>query len=289
MKNKRLGKGLEALIPQIAEDESEARRDQLAEVETSSVRANPHQPRVDFDRKGLDELKSSILENGVIQPITVRRVDSGYELIAGERRLRAVQELGVPSIPAYVMDVTSDDQMLELALVENIQREDLNPIELAKAYQQLQIKYGLTQESVAKKVGKDRATVANCIRLLKLPEVIQNSLQKDEINMGHARALMGLSSTGEQIKVWRKTVKQGWSVRQVEAFVSKSAGNAKKGKRPDAEKSPYLIELEDRLRAILTTQVRVRFSGGGKGRIEIAYFSDEDLERLLEMFYRMEE
>lgn len=288
MKNKRLGKGLEALIPQIAEDETEARQDQLAEVETSAVRANPHQPRVDFDRKGLDELKSSILENGVIQPITVRRVDSGFELIAGERRLRAVQELGFPRIPAYVMDVTSDDQMLELALVENIQREDLNPIELAKAYQQLQKKYGLTQEDVAKKVGKDRATVANSIRLLKLPEVIQNSLQNDEINMGHARAMMGLSSPGEQIQVWRKAVKQGWSVRQVEAFVSKSVMEPKKAKRTDAARSPYLVELEDRLREILSTQVRVRFSGGGRGKIEIAYFSDEDLERLLELFYRME-
>lgn len=287
MANKRLGKGLEALIPQIAEDQSEVAGGQLAEVETAKVRANPHQPRTEFDRKGLDELKSSILENGVIQPITVRRVDSGFEVIAGERRLRAVQELGYPHIPAYVMDVTSDDQMLELALVENIQREDLNPIELAKAYQQLQKEYGLTQEAVAKKVGKDRATVANCIRLLKLPEVIQNSLQKDEINMGHARALMGLPSPGVQIQVWRKVVKQGWNVRQVEDHVRKSAESGKKGKGKEAVRSPYLIELEDRLRGILSTQVRVRFSGGGKGKIEIAYFSDEDLERLLEMFYRM--
>ena len=288
MKNKRLGKGLEALIPQISEEESGKRVESLSEIEVARVRANPHQPRTIFEKKGLEELKQSILENGVIQPITVRKVDSEFELIAGERRLRAVQELGYGTIPAFVMDVASDDQMLELALVENIQREDLNPIELANAYQRLQKEYGLTQDDVAKKVGKDRATVANFIRLLKLPEIIQNSIRQNEISMGHARAFMGLSSPGAQIQLWRKVVKQGWSVRKVEEVVRKATEEKKGDKPKGAGRSPYLVEMEDRLRSILGTQVKVRFTGQGKGRIEIAYFSDEELERVLELIYRIE-
>jgi len=219
MKSKRLGKGLEALIPQISDDEETAHDRSLSEVEVASVHANPYQPRSDFDQKGLNELKQSISENGVIQPITIRKSDGGYELIAGERRLRAVRELGYDRIPAFVMEVDSEDQMLELALVENIQREDLNPIELARAYQMLQNEYGLTQEKVAQKVGKDRATVANFVRLLKLPKVVQESLQNRELSMGHARTLMGLSTQGEQLQLWRKTIKQGWSVRRLEEAV----------------------------------------------------------------------
>jgi ParB family chromosome partitioning protein len=289
MKSKRLGRGLEALIPQISPEDEEKREDMLFEVNVTSVHANPFQPRSDFDQKGLNELKQSISENGVIQPITVRRSNGDYELIAGERRLRAVRELGYERIPAYVMEVDSDDQMLELALVENIQREDLNPIELARAYQMLQNEYGLTQENVAQKVGKDRATVANFVRLLKLPKVIQESLQNRELSMGHARALMGLPTQGEQLQLWRKTIKQGWSVRKLEETVRQQAekdASSPKDDRP--EHSPYKKELEDTFRSIFGTQVRIR-SSGTKEKIEIFYYSDDDLERIRELFDKLSE
>ena len=287
MKNRRLGKGLEALIPQISSEDERLHGDRLFEVEVAKVRANPFQPRTEFDRRGLEELKQSILENGVIQPITLREIDGAFELIAGERRLRAVQELGFMKIPAFVIDVTSDDKMLEMSLVENIQREDLNPIEVAKAYQQLLRKHGLTQEVVAKKVGKDRATVANFIRLLKLPREIQNSLRKGEISMGHARALMGLSSAGNQIQIWRKTVKQGWRVRKVEKVVRDRLEGSGEGKnKAIPKKSSYLVEMEDELRSIFGTQVFVKPTSRG-GKIEVSYYSDEDLVRIVELLYKI--
>jgi ParB family chromosome partitioning protein len=259
MKSKRLGRGLEALIPQMTPEEAETRGESLSQVLVSQVRANPQQPRSVFDRQKLEELKQSILENGLIQPITVRSVKEGYELIAGERRLRAVQELSIHQIPAYVMDVESEEQLLELALIENIQRDDLNALEVAHAYDRLQKEYNLTQEAVARKVGKDRATVANFIRLLKLPEPIQDSLKKEEISMGHARAIMGLNSRSEQIQVWRRAVKDG-----------------------SLPKEPGLVSLEDRLRSILGSRVIIRPAGQG-GKIEITYFSKDDLDRLMDL------
>lgn len=286
MKNKRLGRGLEALIPQVSPDEDPVRRESLAEINVAKVRANPYQPRMEFNGHGLGELKQSILENGIIQPITVRKADDGFELIAGERRLRAVQELGFKRIPAYVIEVTSEDQMLELALVENIQREDLNPIDLALAYRRLQKEYGLTQEDVAKKVGKDRTTIANFVRLLKLPEVIQKSLRKDEIAIGHAKAFMGLSSLGEQIQVWRRVVKHGWSVRKVEEAVRDELADAsvKKEKRIQ-ERPSYMVEIEEKLRSALGTRVHLKSAGSG-GKIEISYYSDEDLDRIVDSIFR---
>lgn len=285
---KRLGRGLEALIPSV-EPESEKQGESLLNIEVARIRMNPKQPRTDFDPQGLEELKQSILENGVIQPITVRPKDDGYELISGERRLRAVMELGYEKIPAYILPVESDEKMLELALVENIQREDLNPIELAKAYEKLQTEYGLTQEEVAQKVGKDRATVANFIRLLKLPEAIQESLSKGEITMGHARALMGLSSPTDQLQLWKKILAKGLNVRQVEEAVRTSMGS-----KPGAKKEtgshvpPFVQEIEDRIRKILGTQIKVHYSPKG-GKIEIHYYSDEDLDRILELLSKIEE
>ncbi len=285
MKSKRLGRGLEALIPQVPEEERIKYKERLFEVEVNRIDANPFQPRSGFDRKGLEDLKNSILENGVIQPITVRRNGDRFELIAGERRLRAVKELGYSVIPAFVMDVKSDDQMLELALVENIQREDLNPIELAKAYQKLQKDYNLTQEMVARKVGKDRATVANFIRLLKLPPEIQESLRKGEISMGHARSLMGISNPKEIRGLWKKIVKRGWSVRRVEEEVRRIAKSEEGGRKEAGQKSPYLIELEERICSIFGTQVKIR-PMGKKGKIEISYYSDDDLDRIIELLNR---
>ena len=286
MKPKRLGKGLEALIPQMSPEDEKARGDVLFEVAVDKVRANPFQPRTQFNRDGLEELKQSVLENGIIQPITVRRINGEFELIAGERRLRVVQELGFLKIPAFVMQVKSDDQMLELALVENIQREDLNPIEQAEAFQRLMKAYGLTQEIVAKKVGKDRATVANFVRLLKLPEEIQQSLRRAEISMGHARALMGLTTASAQISVWKKAVKQDWSVRKVEEVVreAQERGIPNKKQKSKVKRAPYIIETEDELREILGTQVKIKPASSG-GKVEVSYFSDEDLERIVELFH----
>ncbi len=289
MQSKRLGRGLEALIPQTSEGEAAPPIESLSDIPVNDIQANPLQPRLKFDRDHLEELKNSIAENGIIQPITIRRKGSGYELIAGERRLRAVQELGYDRIPAYVMEVESDDRMLELALIENIQREDLNPLETARAYEQLQKEYGLTQEDVARKVSKDRATVANFIRLLKLPEQIQDSLRKEEINMGQAKAIMGLGTRSAQIKMWQKCLKASWSVRKIEEEVRKySESGSMQKKNSTKERSPHLAELEDTLRSVLGTRVRVIHSTRG-GRIEISYFSEEELERITELITATQE
>jgi ParB family chromosome partitioning protein len=286
-KSNRLGRGLEALIPQAPSDEEKVPH-ALDTIEISKIHTNPKQPRTVFDKKGLEELKQSIVENGIIQPITVRKTKSGYELISGERRIRAVIELGYDQIPAYIIEVESDEKMLELSLVENVQREDLNPIELAKAYEQLQTEYNLSQEEVAQKVGKDRATVANFIRLLKLPDAIQESVVKGEISMGHARAIMGLLSRSDQIQIWKKTVSRAWSVRKVEEEVRLLTEAVEKPSKVKATKrSPFFGEAEDRIRTILSTQVKIIPSGKG-GRIEIHYYSEDDLDRIIELFQRIE-
>ena len=283
MKSKRLGKGLEALIPQITPEEAENRADALSQIAVSLIQSNPEQPRSVFHRQKLEELKQSISENGLIQPVTVRKSEDGFELISGERRLRAVQELGVNRIPAYIIEVESDEKLLELSLIENIQRDDLNAIEVAHAYERLQKEYKLTQEEVARKVGKDRATVANFIRLLRLPEKIQESLEKDEISMGHARAIMGLTSRGEQMQVWRKAVKGGWSVRKTEEAVRQLTEKPeKKAVLPPTAQNPAVQSMEDRLRTVLGSQVKIRQTGEG-GKIEISYFSQGDLDRLMEL------
>ena len=284
MKSKqRLGMGLDALIPQVPDNEEKGRLESLSQIPVSRISVNPMQPRMEFDESRMAELKQSIEQNGIIQPVTIREKGQGYELISGERRLRAVMELGYERIPAYIMAVDSEDRLLELALIENIQREDLNPIEVSRAYQRLQQEYGLTQEEVAKKVGKDRATVSNFIRLLKLPAVIQDAMLREELSMGHAKAIGALSSPDQQIRLARKSIKQGWSVRKLEEEVRKLAEGkpAQKSSKKEA-KLPGLAALEDRLRSKLGTRVRILPSGKG-GRIEIAYFSPEDLERLTDM------
>jgi ParB family transcriptional regulator, chromosome partitioning protein len=287
-KSNRLGRGLEALIPQAA-PEGESEQGRLDSVLTTRVRTNPKQPRTKFDPAGIEELKQSISENGVIQPITVRKTEGGFELISGERRLRAVTELGFERIPAYVIDVDSDEKMLEMALVENIQREDLNPIELARAYEQLQAQYHLGQEDVARKVGKDRATVANFLRLLKLPDPIQASVANGEISMGHARAIMGLPSRSDQMTVWKRTSAKGWSVRKVEEEVRRLTEPAEKKQKGKSEKRhSFFGEAEDRIRTILGTQIRIQPSGKG-GRIEIQYYSQDDLDRIIELLEELQD
>lgn len=282
---RRLGKGLSALIPDIPSDEPE-QSERLRDVEVSKVRPNPFQPRENFDPTALQELKQSISEKGIIQPISVRVANSGYELIAGERRLRAVSELGLDRIPAYVMEVATDEEMIELSLIENIQRENLNAVDEAKGYQTLVIKFNLTQDEVAKKVGKDRTTITNSLRILRLPKIIQDSLIKDEISAGHARALLTLSKKEDQVNLWKQTLKKKYSVRQIENIVKAEKPAVAPRKKSLPKQDPFINEAENKLRAILGTQVRIK-DNKGKGKIEIEYYSNSDIERILELMERI--
>jgi len=280
MASKRLGRGLRALIPDIPDEDTEDRTSSIRDIEVAKIKPNPYQPRENFDESALDELKNSIAEKGIIQPITVRRVADGYELIAGERRLRAVTALNFDRIPAYVLEVESDEEMLELSLIENIQREDLNPIDIARAYNRLLVDCNLTQESVAKRVGKDRSTVANFLRLLKLPQRIQESLRVGELNMGHARALITVSDEELQNKLWRKIVRDKLSVRDVERLVKQNSRKKSQLQRAEPAKSPHLMEIEEKLRNLYGTQVRIKL-GKKVSTIEIEFYSNEDFERVL--------
>lgn len=283
---KRLGKGLSALIPESSPDGDPQEADRLRDVDVAGVKPNPFQPRENFDPSALEELKNSISEKGVIQPISVRIVNSGYELIAGERRLRAVSELGLERIPAYVLDVKTDQEMIELSLIENIQRENLNAIDEAKGYQTLIGKCNLTQDEVARKVGKDRSTITNTLRMLRLPDRIQKSLVKDEITAGHARALLSLPKKEDQINLWKKTLQGKYSVRQLEKLVQDNKPTTKQKKSTPRREDPLILEIENKLRSILGTQVHIR-DNKGKGKIEIEYYSNADIERILELMERI--
>jgi len=285
MKTKRLGKGLGALIPdQIQESDPVPTTDEnLVQVKVTDVKPNPYQPRIKFDEKALTELKDSIKEKGLIQPITVRRQNSHYELIAGERRLRAVKEVGLTKIPAYIMKVDTKEEMLELAIVENVQRERLNPIEQANAYQRLIDECNLTQDEIAQKIGKERSTITNMLRLLRLPEPIQESVEKGEISVGHARTLLSLESTENQIQLWKKLLKNEYSVRRLEKIVKELIEVKQKKPIDTKRKSVHIFKVEEKLRNLFGTKVMVRSKNEG-GSIEIEFYSPEDFNRLLEIF-----
>lgn len=287
MVSKRLGRGLGALIPTLDGAEGE-KAEAIRTIEISRISPNPFQPRVDFDSASLAELKQSISSNGLITPITVRPFGDHFQLIAGERRLRAVQELGYQSIPAYVLEVTEDARMLELALIENVQRENLNPIEEAQGYQRLIEECRLTQEEVARKVGRDRTTITNALRLLKLAEPIQDSLRKGELSAGHARALLGVPGTAAQIAVWKKIIKNQLSVRQVEKLAQRSGGGKKAGKKRDMQTPHDIREAESRLQRIFATKVSIHQRATG-GTVEVEFYSADDLERILELMQRIAE
>jgi ParB family chromosome partitioning protein len=295
-----LGRGLSALIPKAPMKEVSVRQDEvgsdtggvgiIARIAIDQVRPNPFQPRTEFDAESLAELTRSIVEKGVIQPVTVRRVEGGYQLVTGERRLRAAQNAGLPEIPAYIIAVESDEEMLELALIENIQRETLNPIEIAHAYKRLIDECHLTQEEVADKVGKDRTTVTNFIRLLKLPIEIQVGLRKNQLSMGHARALINIPTESMQLRIYQKIVDSGMSVRKVE-LLAKSAGKGPESsgrKTATREVSASVQSLEEKLRQTLGTKVMVREKEQGRGEIVIEYYSLDDLDRLLDLFASLE-
>ncbi len=276
-----LGKGLSALIP----DAPEPARSSPVELDIDRLTPNTYQPRGQFDDARLDDLASSIKSNGVIQPIVVRRVGEQFHIIAGERRWRAAQMVGLKRVPVVVRDVPpgGEQSVLEMALIENIQRENLNPIDEALAYRRLADEFRLTQEQIAASVGKDRATVANFIRLLRLPEEVRADVGAGSLSMGHARALLALTSEADQRRIAREIVSRNLSVRETESMVRKAAedkGPAKEAREP-AKADVHTRAAEDRLRLRFGTRVRIVRSGR-KGRIEIDFGNEDELIRLYE-------
>lgn len=282
MASKRLGKGLGALLPSVEVQED----DVVNEVDISELRANPYQPRKQFDPEAMEELVQSIQEHGIIQPLVVRKSIHGYEIVAGERRFRAGKKAGLTRVPVVIRDF-SDEQMMEIALIENLQREDLNPMEIANAYQKLMDHFSLTQEELAVRVGKSRPHVANFLRLLQLPPAIQEDVSRGTLSMGHARALLGVKEPDIQMKLAEKVKREGASVRQLEEWVGQINQSATKRKKPKkAEKvEPQIKRYEEMLQETLNTPVRIRH-GKRKGKIEIEYFSQDELERLMELLQR---
>lgn len=285
-----LGRGLDALIS--TEAVSTQGSSTINEIPIDQIEANPNQPRREFDEDALQELATSIREIGIIQPITLRQVaDNRFQIIAGERRWRASQLAGLVAIPAYIRTI-SDESVMEMALVENIQREDLNAIEIALAYQHLLENDGMTQERVSERVGKSRAAIANYLRLLRLPAQIQLALQKKDIDMGHARAILSLDSPSQQIKLFREVQKHGYSVRKVEEMASmmKNGEDAQSAGKKAGAKSQLpegFDALKDRLSSLFETKVQMTCSAQGKGKITIPFASEDELVRLMMVFDKM--
>lgn len=287
-----LGRGLDALISTQDEVETSG-SSSISEVAISQIEANPNQPRREFDEKALEELAESIKNFGIIQPITLRQIsDDRYQIIAGERRWRATQMAGLQRIPAYIR-TADDENMMQMALVENIQREELNPIEVALAYQHLIERYNLKQEELSEKIGKNRATIANTLRLLKLPAQVQMAIKNRQIDKGHARALLSLADPAMQVKFFKEVLEKGYSVRQIEEMVAQiNAGEAvKSGKRTLQDKKVLLPEefkvLKTQLSDFFKTKVQMTCSQQGKGKISIPFENEEELTRIIELFDRM--
>ena len=288
MSVKRLGKGLEALIrsdedkekniPSLLKTETES----ISKIKLDHIHPNPNQPRKLFDVAALNELASSISEKGLISPITVRKVKNGYELIAGERRWRALKHLKKKNVPAYVLNTKNRSDIMEMALVENIQREDLNAIEESEAYAVLNKKYGLSHEAIAKAVGKKRVTISNSLRLLKLPLEIKKSLTESRISAGHARAILQTKPPLTMIEVWETIIEKNLSVRDAETMVKSKSSNQSKKKIILKKKDPQVVPIENKLIEILGTKVKLRHSKTG-GKIEISYFSIDDLDRIIDI------
>lgn len=287
-----MGRGLDALIS--TEEVKPQGSSTINEIAISQIEANPNQPRREFDPEALQELANSIKELGIITPITLRQVDTNrFQIIAGERRWRASQMAGLKSMPAYIRTI-NDENMMEMALVENIQREDLNAVEIALAYQHLLDSTGMTQEKVSERVGKSRTAVANYLRLLKLPAQVQMALQNKTIDMGHARALLSLDSPAMQIKLFKEIEKNGYSVRKVEELVKKltSGEETLVGVQKASAKSKLPKEfdvLKKRLSQFLSAKVEMTCSPKGKGKISIPFSSEEELERIMNIFDKLKE
>ena len=287
-----LGRGLDALIS--TEDARPQGSSTINEISIEQIEANPNQPRREFNDEALQDLANSIKEIGIVQPITLRQIaENRFQIIAGERRWRASQIIGLKSIPAYIRTI-KDENVMELALVENIQREDLNAIEIALAYEQLLSGEGMTQEKVSERVGKSRTAITNYLRLLKIPAQVQMALQKKEIDMGHARALLAIESPSLQIKLFREIQKNGYSVRRVEELAQKLKNgedieNTSKKISTKVQQSEEFDLLKKHLSEFLNTKVQLTCSTSGKGKISIPFANEAELERIIHIFDRLKD
>lgn len=275
---KGLGKGLNAFFTNMETVKEET----VQEVRTKELRPNPYQPRKVFDKEAIEELKQSIIEHGILQPIIVRKSIKGFEIVVGERRFRAAKEAKLETVPVVVREL-NEQQMMELAVLENLQREDLSPIEEGSAYQLLMEKLKLTQEELAKRLGKSRPHIANHIRLLSLPPKIQALISEGEISMGHGRALLGLRNKDKLQAVVEKTMKDHLNVRQLEQLIQQLNDVPRETKKPVQQKDIFIKERESSLRDRFGTTVTIKQSKKNKGKIEIEFFSKEDLERIIEL------
>lgn len=283
MEKKALGRGLSALIP----EKELARKNEIIYVQTGQIKPSPFQPREDFDSQSLEELSQSIKEKGVIQPILVRRKGDDYELIAGERRLRASKLLGIAEVPVIIKDVEDRDS-LELSLIENIQRQGLNPIEEARAYQYLIEKFQITQEKISEVLGKARASVANTLRLLKLPQEIQQEIRNGRLSFAHGRTLLEIGDANLQRRLMQEIISKGLSVRELENLVKMRRPAQAKRRMQPAVRESYLAVMEERLQHLLATKVRI--SKRKKcGHILIEFYSPEDLQRIISLLIRQEQ
>jgi len=293
-KKEALGKGIRALLQNMDDDLSTDNKKSpsanalqavgaVSSIPIDKVEVNPFQPRNEFDADKLEELTGSIRVHGVIQPISVRKIGGGkYQLIAGERRIRAAKMAGLTEVPAYIR-TANDQEMLEIALIENIQRENLNAVEIAINYKRLMEECDLTQELLAERVGKKRTTVSNYLRLLKLPPDILKAIKERQITMGHARAIINVENVEEQLLIFKEIIKKNLSVRQVEALVRNGLRKIKKAAKEKSPLPPEYKHVEDRLATALSTRVYMKYDNSGKGQIVIKYYSDDDLNRILEI------
>lgn len=291
MTRKALGRGLEALIPKkeeahaVATHEVDRSSAPTQEVHVDQIRSNALQPRTRFEDATLHELANSIRENGILQPLLVRRTERGFELVAGERRLRAARSVGMETVPVVIRDDVDDEHSLRLALLENIQREDLNPIDEARGYKRLMDEFRMSQQDIADQLGKSRSAVANALRLLNLPEELRQRIESGELSSGHARALLAAESLEEQMEIARLIRERGLNVRETEILAGKDKKKRAAKKSSTSQTSPALAELQKRLETRFGTRVRIRVrkADESSGRIEIDYYNTQDLERIFEL------
>jgi len=281
-KKRGLGRGLSALIPDEPEQDSNPDKEEgkIIDIKLSKIKPNKNQPREKFNLDTIEELSRSIDKVGLIQPILVQKSDSGYEIIAGERRFRAVKNLGMDTIPAIIRE--DDKKSAEIALIENIQRENLNPIEEAYAYENIIKKYEITQEQLSNIIGKSRSYIANLMRLLKLSDKIQDMMKEGLLSSGHARALLSISEKEVQYDIAKTILEQKLSVRETEKLVSKYKNKSNTKKKNKAKKDPMIAEIEEDLRKVFGTKVNIN-KGRKKGKIEIEYYNNDDLDRIIEL------
>ena len=281
MSSKRLGKGINAIInPDSKKNANSSSRSGVNKVKINNIKPNPDQPRRDFDKKSLEELSLSIKNKGIITPITLRKSGKHYEIVAGERRWRAAKKANLKSIPAYIINIKNNSEMMQVALIENIQREDLNAIEEAEGYAILNSKYGLSHDEIANTIGKKRTTISNALRLLKLPPEIRKSIREGKISAGHGRAILQKKTISAMQVFWKKIINESLSVRAAEALV-RPLGKVKKIRKVGVKKGSTK-GIEDKLIEIFGTKVKLKPSQVG-GSIEIVYFSDDDLDRILDL------